>query len=154
VAAALLGFGAGVTVAPALFMAGLSVQPRLVGRAFALVELLRLAGAYALVPAFTYFALAFGGDPPALSRGLHVVSWVILGGLVATVVVCTVLFFLGGARIHPPDLQAYVEEGREALESPPLAREDRPSVPAQLGSATRSALLLEDPQPPGGADGG
>ena len=139
----LLGFGAGITVAPALFMAGLSVRPNLVGRAFALVEMLRLAGAFAIVPAFTYFAMAFGSGPERLLLGVHFVSWVVLIGLALVIVLCTVLFLAGGARIHAPDLQAYLGEGQEAIESPSLARSDRPPVSESLTHAARSTLLRE-----------
>jgi hypothetical protein len=144
--AGLLGFGAGITISPALFMAGLSVRPVLVGRAFALVKLLRLAGAFAIVPAFIYFAQAFGMTPPRLMLGLHLVYWVILCGLALTVAACSVIFFPGRARIHAPDLRAYLEDNREALESPPLTLtcEERPPLGQQVSSAVRSTLLLEE----------
>lgn len=141
----ILGVGAGMTVSPALFMAGLSVKPMLVGRAFALVELLRLAGAFAIVPAFTYFAMAYGSDPSRVMLGLHYMYWVILIGLVVTVGICTLMFVLGGARIHAPNLQAYLEEGEAALESPPVvgrASDERPPLREQLRSATRNTLLV------------
>lgn len=141
----LLGFGAGITVSPALFMAGLSVKPMLVGRAFALVEMLRLAGAFAIVPAFTYFAMSYGTTPERLMLGLHYMFWVILIGLVVTIGICTAIFLLGGARIHAPDLRAYLEEQEPALESPPvIGREsdERPTIHDQLRSATRSTLML------------
>ena len=143
----LLGFGAGITVSPALFMAGLSVKPMLVGRAFALVEMLRLAGAFAIVPAFTYFAMSYGTTPERLMLGLHYMYWVILIGLVVTIGICTTIFLLGGARIHAPDLRAYLEEQEPALESPPIIgreSDERPTVHDQLRSATRSTLMLGD----------
>ncbi|MGH2486225.1 MAG: hypothetical protein ACRDHE_09455, partial [Ktedonobacterales bacterium] len=141
--AGMLGFGAGVTVAPALFLAGLSVQPNLVGRAFALVELLRLAGAFALVPAFTYFATIYGMRPEQLMLGLHLMYWVVLIGLVATVAICAAIFLLGGARIHAPNLNAYINEGQPALESPEAPREhdERPPIGEQLRSAYNNTLL-------------
>lgn len=143
--AGILGVGAGLTVSPALFMAGLSVKPMLVGRAFALVEMLRLAGAFAIVPAFTYFAMAYGMTPPRMMLGLHYMYWVILIGLVVTIGICSAIFLLGGARIHAPDLRAYLEDQEPALESPPvLGREsgERPPVSEQLRSATRNTLRV------------
>lgn len=141
----LLGFGAGITVAPALFMAGLSVKPTLVGRAFALVEMLRLAGAFAIVPAFLYFATSLGSRPSEVMLGVHLVTWVILIGLGIIIVICSVIFVVGGARIHVPDLHAYLEGGEPALESPGLARgEDRPAVSDSLSAAARSTFLLDE----------
>lgn len=143
--AGILGVGAGLTVSPALFMAALSVKPAMVGRAFALVELLRLAGAFAIVPAFTYFAMAYGTRPLQLMLGLHYMYWVILIGLVVTIGICTLVFVLGGARIHAPDLRAYLEDQEAALESPPVIgreSEGRPPLGEQLRSATRNTLLL------------
>lgn len=143
--AGIVGVGAGLTVSPALFMAALSVKPLLVGRAFALVELLRLAGAFAIVPAFTYFAMSYGVTPPRLLLGLHYMYWVILIGLVVTIGICMAIFLLGGARIHAPDLRAYLEDQEAALESPPVVgREsgERPPVGEQLRSAARNTLRV------------
>lgn len=116
----LLGLGAGLTVSPGLFIAGLSVAPSLVGRAFALVEMLRLAGAFALVPAFLYLAERLGSSSSALLTGLHQVFWLMVGVMIATIAVTSIIFFVGGARLHPPDLSAYIERGEEALDSPPV----------------------------------
>jgi hypothetical protein len=52
--AALLGLGAGVSVVPGLFLAALSMPAALVGRALALVTLLRYALQYAVGPALTH----------------------------------------------------------------------------------------------------
>lgn len=137
----LMGLGAGLTVAPGLFMASLSVRPQLVGRAFALVELLRLAGAYAFVPAFTYLATVNGATGAGLASGVRSVGVVTLGILLATLVVATTIFFVGGARIHAPDLQAYLNENQTALDSPPMVgNENRPHARETLGAAFRSAV--------------
>jgi MFS family permease len=117
---ALLGIGAGLTVSPGLFVGGLSVSSKLVGRAFALVEMLRLAGAFAMVPAFTHFAQVYGTQPMALTQGLRPVFWVIFGIMVGTLGICTLIFVVGGARLHPPDLECYLGGEGEALESPPI----------------------------------
>lgn len=120
VSALLIGVGAGLTVSPGLFVAGLSVQPNLIGRAFALVEMLRLAGAYALVPAFLHFAQIYGMQPTELTAGVRLIFWVIFGLMLATLAITSVIYYIGRARLHPPDLKVYLEENRQALDSPPL----------------------------------
>lgn len=60
VVAGALGLGASLTVTPGLLMAALSVPPMLVGRAIALVELLRLASAYTVGPVLVYIARSYG----------------------------------------------------------------------------------------------
>jgi EmrB/QacA subfamily drug resistance transporter len=47
---AVLGFGAGVTIAPGIILAALSVPGPLIGRALALINLFRLVGAYLAAP--------------------------------------------------------------------------------------------------------
>lgn len=142
--AGFLGLGAGLTVSPGLFIAGLSVRPALIGRAFALVELLRLAGAFALVPAFVYFATIFGPKPESIILGSHIVYWVILCGLALTVAGITAVFFLGGARVHPPDTVAYIEQGEVAFDSPPFA------AAPDLGEAISTGILsVFEEQSPG-----
>lgn len=142
----LLGAGAGLTVSPGLFIAGLSVAPTMVGRAFSVIEMLRLAGAFALVPAFVYFAEIFGMAPQKLVLGMHIVFWVSVGLMVVTLASTTVLFFLGGARLHAPDLSAYLERQEEAFASPRLAEVARgpDSVGASIARGVRSILPAED----------
>jgi len=142
----LLGAGAGLTVSPGLFIAALSVSPKLVGRAFSVVETLRLAGAYALVPAFVYFAEIFGMTPPKLVLGMHIMFWVSVGIMAVTMAVTTVLFFLGGARLHAPDLSGYLERQEEAFESPRLADVARgpDTVGASIARGVHSLLPTDD----------
>ncbi len=52
----LLGLGASLTVTLGLLRAALSVAPSLVGRAIALVHLLRLSSAYLVAPVLVYLA--------------------------------------------------------------------------------------------------
>lgn len=137
--AGLLGLGAGLTVSPGLFIAALSVRANLVGRAFALVELLRLAGAFALVPAFLYFGEIYGMQPQKFLLGAHIVFWVILIGLVCVIALITLVFFIGGARIHSPNVRAYLERGEPAFESPPFAAALSRSHPeASISTSARS----------------
>jgi len=142
----LLGAGAGLTVSPGLFIAALSVSPKLVGRAFSVVETLRLAGAYALAPAFVYFGEIFGMTPQKLVLGMHTVFWVSVGIMAVTMAVTTVLFFLGGARLHAPDLSGYLERQEGAFESPRLADVARgpDTVGASIARGVHSLLPTDD----------
>lgn len=114
-----LGLGASLTVTPGLLMAALSVTPTYVGRAIALVQMLRLTSAYALGPVLLYFALAYGTQ---LLEGLRTMFWVVLGITLAGLFVNTLIFVIGGARLHPPELRAFLEEDQPAFESPPIGR--------------------------------
>jgi hypothetical protein len=113
-AAALLGFGAGATVAPGLFLAGLGVRSTLLGRAFALVQLLRLIATFSVGPVVVYVA-----DQQATPYdGVRLGVWVTIGlaalGLAASLAIPA----LSGARPHAPDLEGWLEEGERGLKSP------------------------------------
>ncbi len=126
--------------------AGLTVSPKLVGRAFSVIETLRLAGAYALVPAFVYFGEIFGMTPPKLVLGMHIMFWVSVCIMAGTIAITTVLFFLGGARLHAPDLSGYLERQEEAFESPRLADVARgpDTVGASIARGVHSLLPTDD----------
>jgi hypothetical protein len=57
--------------------------------------------------------------------------------------ICAAIYLLGGAHIHAADLNAYINEGKPALESPEVLREpdERPPVAEQLRSAFNNTLL-------------
>jgi MFS family permease len=123
VASAFLGFGAGATVSPGLFMCGLGLPSKALGRAFALVQLLRSVATYAVVPV-VIFAV---GEAAALSAGVK-------GGLIAMALLSAVglvvalgLPALSGARLRAPDLDAWLEGG-QALPSPATGVHLRPGV--------------------------
>ncbi len=118
-----LGLGASLTVTPGLLMAALSVRPALVGRAIALVELLRLASAYAVGPVLVYFAQSYGAR---LLPGLHIAFWIVVGFMLAGIVVITLIYLSGGIRIHPPGLDTFLEEGEPAFDSPPISKRRTP----------------------------
>ena len=123
-AALLLGFGAGATVAPGLFLAGLGVRATLLGRAFALVQLLRLTAAYAVGPVVLYLAQ----QQASLVSGVRTGIWVTLGLSVTGLVASVVIPALSGARPHPPDLEGWLERGERGLLSPVTAVHVRPGV--------------------------
>ncbi len=126
VIAAALGLGASLTVTPGLLMAALSVPPMLVGRAIALVELLRLASAYTVGPVLVYIARSYGSGESNLLAGLHAGYWIVLCFMLAGMLVITLIYLRGGTRIHPPGLKTFLEDGEPALDSPPVAKRPAP----------------------------
>jgi tellurite resistance protein TehA-like permease len=123
-AAALLGFGAGATVAPGLFLAGLGVRSRLLGRAFALVQLLRLTATFAVAPVVLYLAQQAQSTATGVRTGLWITLALAGAGLVASLAIPAV----SGARPHAPDLEAWLEDGERAMTSPTTAVHLRPGV--------------------------
>ncbi|CAN5563753.1 MFS transporter [soil metagenome] len=120
--AAALGLGASLTVTPGLLMAALSIPPMLVGRAIALVELLRLASAYTVGPVLVYIARSYGSRGENLLAGIHTGYWIVFGFMLAGILVITLIYLRGGARLHPPGLETFLEDGEPAFDSPPVKK--------------------------------
>ena len=90
---------------------------------------------------FAYLATLYGTHGQALARGVRTSYVVTLVILVATVVVATMIFVRGGARIHAPDLRAYLQDNESALESPPIVgNTERPQASETLKDALRSVV--------------
>lgn len=123
-AAVLLGFGAGATVSPGLFLAGFGVPSAMLGRAFALVELLRSEAGYAVAPIVA--VIVQGGSSPETGFRTGVVITLALAA--AGLLVALVLPAVSGARLRAPDLRAWLDDGEQALPSPTTATHLRPSV--------------------------
>ena len=124
VSTALLGFGAGATVSPGLFLAAMGVRSQLLGRAFALVELLRSEAAFAVAPVVLALA-GLATDPATGARiGLTVTLALAVVGLASGVLIPA----LSGARLRRPDLEAWLDRGEQALASPTTAVHLRPGV--------------------------
>lgn len=121
IGAGLLGAGAGATVSPGLFLAALGVPSSRVGRAFALVELLRAEAAFLVGPVLLHVALR--GMP--LTRSVRAPLWatVVLAG--AGIVILGGLYATSRPRLHPPDLERWLEGDEAALHSPPTANRVR-----------------------------
>lgn len=116
-AAVLLGYGAGAGVAPGLFMAGLSVPSSKLGPTFALVELLRSEAAFLLSPLLLFVAQA----AVSLTTGVRLAVAVTTGLCAFGALGLLVIYLLGGARPHPPDLEGWLAGDASAYHSPPLA---------------------------------
>nr|WP_281385946.1 MFS transporter [Nocardioides luti] len=123
-ATAVLGFGAGATIAPGLFLAGLGVRADLLGRAFALVQLLRLTASFAVGPVVVHLAQTRS----SLASGIDVGLWISLGLVLAGLVVSLVVPALSGAELHEPDLEAWLD-GERGMWSPATGAEVRDDVP-------------------------
>ncbi|SDY30605.1 Major Facilitator Superfamily protein [Modestobacter sp. DSM 44400] len=120
----LLGFGAGATVSPGLFLAAFGVPSKTLGRAFALVELLRSEAAYAVGPIIAFVAQGRADLASGVRLGLVVMIALAGLGLVAALVIPAV----SGARLRVPDLESWLKGDEPALPSPTTATHLRPSV--------------------------
>lgn len=126
----LLGVGAGAAVSPGLWLAGMSLPVQLVGRTFALVELVRSLGDFVLAPVISKLATVYG--KPSVLHGLHVAIWTTLIVTAAGTGVGLLLWWLGAAGAPEPDLEAWQEDGDTAFHSPrQLARFRGEPEPAQ-----------------------
>lgn len=120
-AAGLLGLGAGATVSPGLYLAGFSLPSRIVGRTFALVELVRSVADFILAPVMLAIARVASGTLHPSAAGLRFAIWLTLGITIAMTLGGIALYLLGGAGLPRPDLVAWIERNKPAIGSPPLA---------------------------------
>lgn len=125
--AALLGLGAGLTVAPGLFATALSLPSTQVGRAVGVVELLRAEAAFVLAPVVIHLAMTHGRRPAQVLTGLRaasITSIVVAGGGLALL---GLLLLAGRAGPQLPDISTWVNEHEVGLISPPLGEAVRRS---------------------------
>jgi MFS family permease len=125
----LTGIGLGATVAPALFVAGLSLPSMNLQRVFAIIELFRAVAAFMIAPVFAHFAATVGGNVQA---GTGIALWVGVGLAAGGAVLAVLLYVLGGARPQTPNLPRFMDGETGAWYSPPLlaAVRGRPRRPA------------------------
>jgi nucleotide-binding universal stress UspA family protein len=117
VGSGLIGVGIGASVTPALFLAGFSLRSASVQRVFAILELLRAAAAFMIVPVLLHFATTVTGLPtPALSTVLWICFGLSAGGAVAF----AGLYVLGGVRPPTPAIELWMGGQKPAWYSPPL----------------------------------
>jgi ABC-type transport system involved in multi-copper enzyme maturation permease subunit len=113
----LTGIGLGATVAPALFVAGFSLNAMNLQRVFAIVELLRAVAAFMIAPIFAYFAATVGGS---LEAGTGIALWIGFGIAVSGALIGIAVYALGGARPQAPDIDRFLAGDGPAWYSPPL----------------------------------
>ncbi len=125
----LTGIGLGATVAPALFVAGMSLPSMNLQRVFAIIELLRAVAAFMIAPVFAHLAATVGGN---LQSGTGIALWIGIGLAAGGAVLAVLLYALGGARPQTPNLERFMDGGGGAWHSPPLlaAIRGRPARPA------------------------
>ncbi|HEU4675226.1 MAG TPA: MFS transporter [Motilibacteraceae bacterium] len=120
----LLGLGAGATVSPGLFLAALGVPSSQLGRAFALVELLRSEAGFAVTPV-VLFLVGAAADP---ARAVHLALLAMLVLAALGLAAALAIPALSGARLRTPDLHHWLDEGEQALPSPATGVHLRPGV--------------------------
>jgi nucleotide-binding universal stress UspA family protein/MFS family permease len=117
VGSALTGLALGATVAPALFVAGFSLQSASLQRVFAIIELLRAVAAFMVAPILAHVADALPGD---LNAGTGVTLWIGLGLSIGGALFGVAIYALSGARPQKPDLDEFLDGEEPAWYSPPL----------------------------------
>ena len=116
-ASALTGLALGATVAPALFVAGFSLQSNSLQRVFAIIELLRAVAAFMVAPILAHFAATVSTDlVVGTSYALGIGVALSIGGAIFGVAT----YLLSGARPQPPDLEEFLDGENPAWYSPPL----------------------------------
>lgn len=124
---ALTGLALGATVAPALFVAGFSLQSNSLQRVFAIIELLRAVAAFMVAPIFAHFAATTAGD---LVTGTGIALWIGFGLAIGGAIFGVAVYALSGARPQQPDLDLFLDGESPAWYSPPLLARLRPGLPA------------------------
>ena len=117
VGSGLVGIGLGATVAPALFVAGMSLPSMNLQRVFAIIELFRAVAAFMIAPVFAHFAATVGGSVRA---GTSIALWIGVGLAAGGGLLAVLLYVLGGARPQTPNLERFMEGEGGAWYSPPL----------------------------------
>jgi nucleotide-binding universal stress UspA family protein len=134
VGSALTGLALGATVAPALFVAGFSLQSASLQRVFAIIELLRAVAAFMVAPILAHVAIALPGD---LNAGTGVTLWIGLGLSIGGAVFGVAVYALSGARPQKPDLDEFLDGESPAWYSPPLLARLRSGVPSPVAARKR-----------------
>ncbi|MDX1892092.1 universal stress protein [Mycolicibacterium sp. 050158] len=126
-ASALTGLALGATVAPALFVAGFSLQSNSLQRVFAIIELFRAVAAFMVAPILAHFAATASTD---LASGTDDALWIGFGLAVGGAVFGVSIYALSGARPQRPDLDEFLDGDDPAWYSPPLLARLRRGLPA------------------------
>jgi MFS family permease len=138
IGSALTGLALGATVAPALFVAGFSLQSNSLQRVFAIIELLRAVAAFMVAPIFAHLATRYSGD---LLEGTGVALWVGFALAIGGAVFGVAVYALSGARPQTPDLDEFLDGDSPAWYSPPLLARLRGLPSASPVAADRTAPI-------------
>jgi MFS family permease/nucleotide-binding universal stress UspA family protein len=128
VASALTGLALGATVAPALFVAGFSLQSNSLQRVFAIIELFRAVAAFMVAPILAHYAATVSND---LTSGTDDALWIGFGLAIGGAVFGVAIYALSGARPQKPDLDEFLDGDDPAWYSPPLLARLRPGLSAR-----------------------
>lgn len=136
---ALTGLALGATVAPALFVAGFSLQSASLQRVFAIIELLRAVAAFMVAPILAHFAVTVSTD---LNVGTGYALWIGFGLAVGGAIFGVAIYLLSGARPQRPDLDEFIDGDSPAWYSPPLLARLRPglAVPSAVAKTAPSTV--------------
>jgi nucleotide-binding universal stress UspA family protein len=135
IGSALTGLALGATVAPALFVAGFSLQSASLQRVFAIIELLRAVAAFMVAPILAHVADALPGD---LNAGTGVTLWIGLGLSIGGALFGVAIYALSGARPQKPDLDKFLDGESPAWYSPPLLARLRSGLPPPVALPQRA----------------
>jgi MFS family permease/nucleotide-binding universal stress UspA family protein len=132
VGSALTGLALGATVAPALFVAGFSLQSASLQRVFAIIELLRAVAAFMVAPILAHFAVTAAAD---LNTGTGYALWIGFGLAIGGAAFGVGIYALSGARPQRPDLDEFIDGDDPAWYSPPLLARLRSNLPSPAPAA-------------------
>ena len=118
-AAGLLGLGAGATVSPGLYLAGFPLPVKIIGRIFALIELVRSLADYLLAPVMLRIAEAASGGV-LNPHGIALALWITVLVSIVLTGFGVFLYVGGGAGLAAPDLEKWLSKAGSAMESPRL----------------------------------
>jgi MFS family permease/nucleotide-binding universal stress UspA family protein len=138
----LTGLALGATVAPALFVAGFSLQSASLQRVFAIIELLRAVAAFMVAPILAHVADALPGD---LNAGTGVTLWIGLGLSIGGALFGIAIYALSGARPQTPDLDEFLDGDSPAWYSPPLLARVRRLAPSAVTGVKRPVESMTVP---------
>jgi len=144
VASALTGLALGATVAPALFVAGFSLQSNSLQRVFAIIELLRAVAAFMVAPIFAHLATRISDN---LVEGTGIALWVGFGLAIGGAVFGVAVYALSGARPQKPDLDEFLDGDSPAWYSPPLLAHLRRDVVAAPPPSERAPVTVSASEP-------
>lgn len=145
----LTGLALGATVAPALFVAGFSLQSASLQRVFAIIELLRAVAAFMVAPILAHIADALPGD---LNAGTGVTLWIGLGLSIGGALFGIAIYVFSGARPQTPDLDEFLDGEEAAWYSPPLLARLRGIASSPLPAHPRpqpTTVRWDEPMPDG-----